>query len=87
MRHFVIVGILFAAATALLIMGVGASNLMPVPASTQAKEIDGMWRLQEIAMSFLFSLIVVPMAYSLVVFRLWKGDNEDAEHIEVNNRL
>ena len=87
MRHFVIVGILIAAATALLIVGLGASNLMPVPASTQAKEIDGMWRLQEIAMSFLFSLIVVPMVYSLVVFRRRKGDTEDAEHIEGNTRL
>jgi len=87
MRHFVIVGILIAAATALLILGLGAANLMPVPASTQAKEIDGMWRLQEIAMSFLFSLIVVPMVYSLVVFRRRKGDTEDAEHIEGNTRL
>lgn len=87
MRHFVIAGILVIAATALLIVGLDASNLMPVPASTQASEIDGMWRLQEIAMSFLFSLIVVPIVYSLVVFRRRKGDTEDAEHIEGNTRL
>jgi cytochrome c oxidase subunit 2 len=40
-----------------------------------------------IAISFLFSLIVVPMAYSLVVFRRRKGDMTDAEHMEGNYTL
>ena len=87
MRHFVIVGILIIVLTFLLILGLDAANLMPVGASAQASEIDWMWGLQEIAMSFLFSLIVVPMVYSLVVFKRRKGDTSDAEHIEGNTRL
>jgi cytochrome c oxidase subunit 2 len=39
------------------------------------------------AISFLFSLIVVPMAYSLVVFRRRKGETGDGEHIEGNTPL
>src|SRR5262245_25949462 len=87
MRHFVIVGILIAVVTALSITGLTAAKLMPVEASSQAREIDGMWKLQEIAMSFLFSLIVVPMAYSLVVFRRRQGDTTDAQHVEGNTQL
>jgi cytochrome c oxidase, subunit II len=87
MRHFVIVGILIIAVTALLIVGLDAANLMPVEASLQAGEIDGMWKLMEIAMSFLFALIVVPMVYSLAVFKRKQGDTSDAEHVEGNTRL
>jgi cytochrome c oxidase subunit 2 len=87
MRHFVIVGILIIAVTILMSLGLEAAHLMPVAASVQAGEIDWMWRLQEMAMSFLFALIVVPMSYSLVVFRRRKGDTSDAEHVEGNTRL
>ena len=87
MRHFVIVGILIIVLTFLLILGLDAAHLMPVEASAQASEIDWMWKLQEIAMSFLFALIVVPMVYSLVVFKRPKGDTSDAQHIEGNTRL
>jgi cytochrome c oxidase subunit 2 len=38
-------------------------------------------------MSFLFALIMVPMFYSLIVFRRRKGDNSDAEHMEGNTSL
>jgi cytochrome c oxidase subunit 2 len=46
-----------------------------------------MWNWQVIAISFLFSLIIVPMGYSLFVFRRKKGDTTDAEHIEGNTAL
>jgi cytochrome c oxidase subunit 2 len=46
-----------------------------------------MWNLEVIAMSFLFALIVVPLVYSLIVFRRRKGDTTDAEHMEGNTRL
>lgn len=87
MRHFVIVGILVLAVTFLAYTGMEAANLMPVSASAQAEGIDWMWSLQEGAMSFLFALIVVPMAYSLLVFRRKKGDKSDAEHVEGNTQL
>jgi cytochrome c oxidase subunit 2 len=46
-----------------------------------------MWQWEIVAMSFLFALIVVPMVYSLVVFRQRKGDTTDARHIEGNTSL
>ena len=87
MRHFVIVGILVIVMSVLTYLGLDAAELMPVAASAQADPIDWMWNLQVIAMSFLFALIVVPMFYSLIVFRRRKGDTSDAEHIEGNTTL
>jgi len=87
MLHFVVVGILVLVVSALTYFGLDAAHLLPIPASAQAGEIDWMWNLQLIAMSFLFSLIVVPMFYSLIVFRRKKGDTTDAQHIEGNTRL
>lgn len=87
MRHFILVGILVIAMTFLTYTGLTAAHLMPVNASAQATEIDWMWNLEVIAMSFLFALIVVPMLYSLVVFRRKKGDTTDAKHVEGNTPL
>ena len=86
-RHFVIVGILVIVMAVLTYVGLDSAGLMPLEASEQAVDIDWMWNLEVIAMSFLFALIVVPMGYSLVVFRRRKGDTTDAEHMEGNTRL
>lgn len=86
-RHFVIVGILVIVMAVLIYFGLNAAGLMPVEASAQAAEIDWMWNLEVVAMSFLFSLIVVPLVYSLFVFRRKKGDTTDAVHMEGNTRL
>jgi cytochrome c oxidase subunit 2 len=87
MRHFVIVGILVVVTTILVYLGLNAANLMPTAASAQATPIDWMWNLELMFMSFFFALIVVPMAYSLIVFRRRKGDTTDAEHMEGNTKL
>ena len=91
MRHFVIVGILVIVMAVLTYVGLDAAGfatqMNPVAASAQAQTIDSMWHWEIIAMSFLFALIVAPMAYSLVVFRKRKGDNTDAQHIEGNTAL
>jgi cytochrome c oxidase subunit 2 len=87
MRHFVIVGILIIAMAALTYIGLNAAGLMPVEASAQAIPIDWLWNLQVEAMSFLFALIVVPLFYSLIVFRRRKGDTGDGEHFEGNTTL
>jgi len=68
-------------------IGLDGIGLMPVAASAQAIPIDWLWNWQVVAMSFLFSLIVVPMGYSLIVFRKKKGDTTDAEHVEGNTNL
>ena len=80
-RHFVIVGILVLVMSVLIYYGLDSAGLMPVEASAQARDIDWMWNLEVIAMSFLFALIVVPLVYSLFVFRRKKGDTTDAVHM------
>jgi len=67
--------------------GLTSLGLMPVEASAQAISIDWLWNLQVIAMSFLFSLIIVPLFYSLIVFRRRKGETGDGEHFEGNATL
>ena len=86
-RHFVIVGILVFVLAILIYVGLDSAGLMPVVASAQAIEVDWMWNLELVAMSFLFALIVVPLVYSLIVFRRRKGDTTDAEHMEGNTKL
>ena len=87
MRHFVIVGVLIALVTPLIYLGIAANNVMPVQASAQALPVDWMWNMDAAAIAFLFSLIMVPLIYSLFVFRRRKGDTGDAEHTEGNTRL
>ena len=87
MRHFVVVGILIILFSVLLYVGLANAELLPEAASVQAIPIDWMWNIQVIAMCFLFSLIFVPMVYSLFVFRRRKGDTSDGMHVEGNTTL
>jgi cytochrome c oxidase subunit II len=87
MRHFVVVGILVIVLAVLGYVGLQFAHLMPVEASTQSVPIDQLWNLELMMISFLFALIVVPMAYSLIVFHRKKGDTTDAQHIEGNSTL
>ena len=87
MRHFVIVGILVIVMAVLTYAGLNAVGLMPVAASAQSVPIDWLWNIEMMTIAFLFALIVVPMTYSLVVFRRKKGDTTDAQHIEGNTNL
>jgi cytochrome c oxidase subunit 2 len=68
-------------------LGLSAAGLMPVAASAQAGPIDWLWDLEMKTLSFLAALILVPLAYSLIVFRRKKGDTQDAEHVEGNTNL
>ncbi len=87
MRHFIIVGLLVILVTLGTYFGLDAVGLLPVDASAQASPIDFLWDLQLIVLSFLFALIVVPLVYSLIVFRRKPGDTEDAVHVEGNTKL
>ncbi len=87
MKHFVIVGILVVVMSLATYFGLTALHLMPVEASAESIPVDWMWDLDLRAMSFLFALIVVPLFYSLVVFRRRKGDTGDAEHMQDNQKL
>ncbi len=87
MRHFVIVGLLIIPVSILTYIGVQASHLMPVEASTQAVIVDQVWNWDMMTLSFLFALILVPLTYSLIVFRRRKGDTGDGKHEEGNQTL
>ncbi len=87
MRHFFIVGVLVVIVFILFYFGLSAFGLMPVEASAQSLIVDWMWNLDFIAMSFLFALIVVPLVYSLIVFRRRKGETGDGEYILDNRKL
>jgi cytochrome c oxidase subunit 2 len=87
MRHYVTAGILVVVVAVLAYFGVNIMWVMPVEASLQAHTIDWLWNLEMIFIAFLFALIVVPMFYSLIVFRRRKGDTSDGEHFEGNIKL
>jgi cytochrome c oxidase subunit 2 len=87
MKHLVIAGILVVLVTALLILGLNYVQLLPEQASVQAEPIDSLFSLEFKVIAFLFSLIVVFMLYSIVVFRRKPGDTADAAHIEGNTKL
>jgi len=87
MLHFLIVGILVIVTTILTYFGVRIMWHMPLSASAQAIPIDWLWDVQIKAMSFLFALVVVPMVYSLIVFRRKKGETGEGEHFEGNTKL
>jgi len=87
MKHLVIAGILVVILTAILLLGLSQINLLPEQASVQAEPIDNLFNLEFIVIAFLFSLIIVFMLYSIIVFRRKPGDMEDADHIEGNTKL
>lgn len=59
----------------------------PTAASTQAVIIDDLINGHFVLMSFLFSVIVVPMLYTFVVFRRREGDDSDGTYIHGNTPL
>jgi cytochrome c oxidase subunit 2 len=87
MRHFVIVGVLIVILTPLIYFGLAASNVMPMEASAQSLPVDWMWNMDMAAISFLFAAIMVPLIYSLMVFRRRKGDASDGAHVEGSTKL
>ncbi|HKJ26939.1 MAG TPA: cytochrome c oxidase subunit II [Anaerolineales bacterium] len=87
MRHFIIVGVLVLVMSVLVFFGLDATGILPASASAQAETIDWLFNLELIAISFLFSLIIVPLVYSLVVFRRRKGEEGEGEHMLGNTKL
>lgn len=87
LRHFVIMGVLVVVVAILTYLGLNSLGLMPVEASTQSAPIDWLFDLEIKLIAFFFALIMVPLVYSLVVFRRQEGDETDAEHIEGNTGL
>src|SRR5512135_3183204 len=87
MRHFVIAGILVVLTSFLTYFGLMAIGLMPVEASAQSLIVDQLWSWDLMAISFLFAVIMVPLVYSLIVFRRRKGDTSDGKYDEGKQTL
>ncbi len=87
MKHYVIVAILIILGTILVHNGLGSLGLLPRQASLQAVSIDSLFNIHLWFISFLFSLIVGFLSYSLVVFRRRKGETGDGVYIAGNNTL
>ena len=87
MRHFIVVSLLVILCTLLVYTGLNNIGLLPLQASLQAVSIDHLFQIHIGLISFLFSLIVVILGYSLVVFRRKKGETGDGAHIEGNTTL
>ncbi len=88
MKHFVIISILVAAFTVGIYALLQAIGLLPAQASSQAVIIDQLFNAHFLVISFLFSLIMVLIVYSLVVFRPKKGEeDQDGQHITGSTRL
>ena len=87
MKHFIIIALLVIASTFAIHTGLSSIGLLPAQASAQAVSIDQLFGIYTWGIAFLFSLIVVTLLYSLVVFRRKKGETGDGAHIEGNSKL
>lgn len=87
LKHFLVNAVLIGVVTVLTYYGLVAAELLPVAASAQAEPIDWLFDLHIKLISFFFALIMVPLLYSLVIFRQKAGDKTDAEHVEGNTPL
>lgn len=87
MRHFIVAAlmvIILMAGSYFLLTNI---QLLPEQASLQAIPIDGLFRIDFIAIGALFSLIMGLLIYSIIVFRRRKNDESDGPHIEGNTSL
>jgi cytochrome c oxidase subunit 2 len=87
MKHVVIIFVLVVACTFLIHTGLTNVGLLPTEASAQAAEIDQLFGIHIWLISALFSLIMVVLIYSLIVFRRKKGETGDGAYITGNSTL
>jgi cytochrome c oxidase subunit 2 len=86
-KHIVIASVLVIVITSLVIVGLGALDLIPQLASEEGAFVDQMFQAQIYVISFIFSLIIVLMLYSVVVFRRKPGDESEGPNIRGNTPL
>lgn len=87
-KHFSIIGILIAIVTVVVYYTLSTYFFeLPPAASAQAEVIDALFNGHYILIAFLFAVIVVPLVYSIIVFRQQEGDETDAPHIHENTAL
>lgn len=86
-RHFINVIVLVIISTIALRLLFDVILALPAAASAEAGPIDFLFNGHYWLISFLFSLIMVMMLYSVFVFRREDGDETDGPHIHGNTRL
>ena len=87
MKRFGIIAILIIASTFGIHAGLASIGLLPRLASAQGVSIDQLFGIYTWAIAFVFSLIVVPLAYSFIVFRRKKGETGEGVYMEGNSKL
>ncbi|MDX9849612.1 MAG: cytochrome c oxidase subunit II [Anaerolineaceae bacterium] len=88
MKHFSIVAILVVLLTVIVYFFLQTVGLLPIQASSQSIVIDQLFDIHIGIIAFLFSLIVVFIAYSLVVFRRKKEmPQEEGRHFTGSTKL
>jgi cytochrome c oxidase subunit 2 len=87
MKHAVVIAILVILCTFLVHTGLTNIGLLPIQASAQSVAIDQLFGIHIWLISFLLSLIMVTLVYSLIVFRRKKGETGDGAHIEGSSAL
>jgi cytochrome c oxidase subunit II len=87
MKHIAIIALLVIASTLAIHAGLNSIGLLPVQASAQAISIDQLFAIYTWAIAFVFSLIVVILFYSLLVFRRKKGETGEGTYMEGNSTL
>lgn len=86
-KHIAVASILVVVFTALIIVLLTSANLVPSLASREGEYVDLMFRAQLYVIAFIFSLIIVFMLYSVVVFRQKPGEAEDGMYIKGHTGL
>ncbi|MBW7959296.1 MAG: cytochrome c oxidase subunit II [Candidatus Promineofilum sp.] len=86
-RHFINIIILVILSTVALRLLFDVILALPMAASAEARPIDHLFNGHFWMISFLFSLIMVMMIYSIFVFRRADGDETDGPHIHGNSKL
>jgi len=87
MKRYVIVSILTLGSTFLIHTGLIRVGLFPVEASAQSVAIDQLFHVHLWVISFLFSLIMVTLVYSLIVFHRRKNETGDGAYLSGNSTL
>ncbi len=87
MRRYVVITVLVIVSTYLVHTFLMSIGLLPPEASAQAIPIDQLFHVHFWIISFLFSLVMVTLIYSLISFRRRKGEEGDGAHLLGNTAL
>jgi len=87
MKRYVIIFILVIASTFLIHAWLMSIGLFPIEASAQSVAVDQLFHVHLWLISFLFSLIMVTLVYSLIFFHRRKGETGDGAYLTGNSTL